>query len=609
MAKPKLTGGEVVKQFTSPIAPVQMVGGLFGMGPYKDEPENTMVEFTPTQQQAARAPVVSGENLSDEEMAQLEMYAAMNGMSLDDYIVMLQDQEHLQAPDIQHRAQVANSPEARQKRELEAAGAEAEAANESITARDRQDANDFWNNNVTTALDAQRTAAARQIAGNAQSEQELETGRNTLRSELAGTQARRQAGITGANAAATSATNTLNSQLGGYNQRQDAANDYFQSQLQQSNQAANQNRDQLTGDLMWQTMQGNENTAVHGNALDALNLEDQRSLANYMQTTNPFLAEQVARGSDSRYVQQQQDVHDRWKALSNPEITAQERFVAEQLRRKFENDDRGSREAAMADMRARGLNSGGQQIASQLASRQATAGDRVLAELGLSASAQGRAMGALQNQGDIAGQLRNADDAMRNFQDQYAQNDWTRRANLANQQQGLNQANTAQRGARQNDIYDAQRANLNDATNRSGMTFDAGRNTINDNSNRDAQGYDATTNTINNNSGRDISAFNATTGTINDNFGRDQYGWNSADTNANTNWGATTTVANARTTNRANEAGTASNVAGTNLSGAGTRATIQGGISQAERDDAAAREARRIRNAVGVMAPDDEDEN
>lgn len=160
----------------------------------------------------------------------------------------------------------------------------------------------------------------------------------------------------------------------------------------------------------------------------------------------------------------QMDVVSKYKALTSPEVTGQERYLAEIARRNFEAQDRGNREAVMQDLSQRGLNSGTLQIANNLAAQERLGQERTLAELGLQSNAVGRSMQALEgyagganslrggnqaaNQiyGGQAGALRNANDAInmfnkeqsqisQRFQNQYAQDEARRVGDLAGERQ------------------------------------------------------------------------------------------------------------------------------------------------------------------------------
>jgi hypothetical protein len=617
------TKQQVVDQFINPLQPFKNIGYATGIS--KPPPGPTTIETFAQPMNYVGAPTASVDINDPETRAQLEFYAALSGMSLQEYLdAQAAAGPVKQAPTINN--EYLRGVGDRQGNDTTSAGAIAQAQNtyttdsNTLNAANRKAQEDYFANTVTPALGAQQSAVANQQTANRLAESQLRSGGTTLNNALNATQAQRTQGISGANAAQTQALNSLTGQLNASNSAATAASSRLGTQLSQANTAQNNaltsfgnsvaNSNQLQtqqANLLGQAMaayndQGAEAADVFQFRMNELNNEDRAALASYVAKTNPMLAEQIARGSSDKYVQQQQDVYNKYKELSDPQITAQERFIAELARRQTEASDKSSRDAAYQAMKQRGSTSAGTQIAAQLANRQATAQDRVLAELGLSASAQQRAMGALQGQGTVAEQLRNADDKMRNFQDQYAQNDAVRRYQVAQGQQNSALASTAQQGNRQAQVFDANRATINDATNRSGMTFDAQNQSINANSARDAdyfdantatnnansgrnvQAFDASRSVINDNSGRNVAGYNAATGTNEANFARDQYGWNSADTNANTAYGTTRDQVATSIGNRAAEVGSASGLTGSAIGASGQYTNMQNGLTRAQQD-------------------------
>ena len=273
---------------------------------------------------------------------------------------------------------------------------------------------------------------------------------------------------------ATNSTNAANSQLGAG--LMDAANS--------SNAMQTAALGQLLGQVQSSNSQQDAALAQVQGQFASLNASDQAAYMQYLQETNPLMAQLVAQGSDPNDISNQQDVMQRYKDLSNPQVTAAERQVASQARQSFEAQDRGQREAVMQQLLGRGLNSGGLQIANLQGAHEQTANDRMNAELGLEAQAQNRAMGALAGYGTEANTIRSADDAERNFQDIYKQNEAVRVGNLAqqrnNQSLQTNQAIT----------------------------------------NRDQAGFNDATTSINNNFARDYTGFQATSQTANDSYYR-----------------------------------------------------------------------------------------
>jgi hypothetical protein len=318
--------------------------------------------------------------------------------------------------------------------------------------------------------------------------------------------------------------NELAAQAASSNQALSAANDTFQGQLQDLNQRQDQANDLFQGQL------------------GELNGLDRSSLSRYMGETDPLMAAMHAQGSDPADVARQQDVINRYEELSHPQVTDQERLVAELARRKFESDDQSNRQALMQQLRGRGLQSGGLVVAGLQSANQQTANDRQIAELGLNAQAQQRAMQGMAGYSDSSNVLRNADDAMRNFQDQYAQNDATRRQNLAGQRETINLAETNQETGRDTTGFNAATTTNNNNTTRDSLGFDANRGTIADNYGRDESVFNAGTTTNNNNWTRDQGVFDAGTTTNNNNWSRDQGVFNAGTQTNEDNFGRTDTA-------------------------------------------------------------------
>lgn len=189
-----------------------------------------------------------------------------------------------------------------------------------------------------------------------------------------------------------------------------------------------------------------------------------------------YLKGDIEHGGD-----EQREAMNRYKALTSPEITAQERYLAEIARRSFESQDRSNREAVLQDLSMRGLRSGGAEIASALANQERLGQDRTLAELGLQANAVGRSMQALQGYSQSASNLRAADlQAMGLYVDATGQ---LRSMNDAVGMFNTNQANTVNmfnaNAANQNSQFNANAYNQN-------QMFNAEQNNIASRFNADA---------------------------------------------------------------------------------------------------------------------------
>lgn len=661
-------------------------------------------------------PTPAQPNMSDPTVSgQVDFWSGVDGTTPEQTLQSWQNNPGtmggVQAPQLQHEAAI-GSPSAKNDAIVQALTDNAQKIGD-VSTQGAQKSEDYFNQTVQPALGKFTTAQGDQITADRAAEQQLQAGGTALNSSLNATQGQRTAAINSTNAAQSAGLSTYQGQLSQANSAQNAAMGQYTGQLSASNAQQTAALKALQGQLsasnaaetgayygyqdkldasnnemstanqgfqgqlsglndradqaafeLGQSMDGyNEEGDWNANNLEThlgnLNGQDQASYQRYLEQTNPLLAAQTARGSDPKYVGQQQDVYDKYNKLSNPEVTAQERFIAEAARQKTEGQDKSSRDATYAQLQARGLNSGGQQIAAQLAARQSTSQDRVLAELGLESNAVGRSMTAMQGAQGAADSLRTADDSMRQFQDQYAQNDAVRRMNVSQNQENTGLATTAQLGQRENDIFGAKRANINDKTTRTGMAYgaesdaitgntnrdalgwNANATTINSNSNRDSQGYQAQTGMINNNSNRNITgynastqttndnsnrdsqAYNAKTGTINDNTSRNTLGYNAltSTNDANftrTNGGLTAADRNAgvayqtiqnntgmSTGNRAAESGTAGQGVGLGLAATGGYTGIQQGKTQAQID--------ALNQILGTkiigQATQDEDEN
>lgn len=573
--------------------------------------------------------------LSDEEYGQLEQYAAMSGMSVEQYVQFMQTvPQTQQAPTNAYRKAMGQDTTGGGKADIGQMTRSNATQTNNITNENTTKQQAAFDKYVAPQTTAFNTAAANQISGNREAEGIIKNAGSTLNSSLDATQKQRTAAIGSTNASQTQALNTLLGQNQAANQfqtqsnntyqgqlssataAQNQANSKFQGELGQYNQQANANNAQFQGQLsglsaqqsaansalQGQLHQSNQDQLVANEAftgaaqggiasqneanrqlqtklgqydeagddyarqlstdLGELNTEDKNYLTKYMQNTDPLLARREAQGSDPKYVQQQQDQYDLYKSRSGVGVTGEERFLAEELRRKNENDDKSSRDATYEQMKARGLNSGGQQIAAQLAQRQSTSSDRALMELGIQANAVGRAERNTAGAAGVANQLRNADDGMRQFQDQYAQNESQRLQGVAQGQVNTQMANTAQRGGRDKDIFTGLNMNLQNKTGRAGMGFDANSQTNQFNLGANNQIFQNTTATNNANTGRNIAGFDATTQTVNGNTGRASLGFEAGRNTINDNTNRSTLGFNANTTT--NDSNTARATAGFN---------------------------------------------
>jgi hypothetical protein len=103
---------------------------------------------------------------------------------------------------------------------------------------------------------------------------------------------------------------------------------------------------------------------------------------------------------------------DKWWGLSDPEITAEEKFIYEKQRLVEEQDRRASMDAALRNLSSRGMLSSGHEIGAMLGSQQQTSQNRLLGDLGAQANAIARSQNSLAQYSNLATNMRNASDAL-----------------------------------------------------------------------------------------------------------------------------------------------------------------------------------------------------
>lgn len=107
----------------------------------------------------------------------------------------------------------------------------------------------------------------------------------------------------------------------------------------------------------------------------------------------------------------QREVYDKYKSLSNPEMTAAERAILAQSQRYYANQDKANRDAVSRDLEDRGVMSGAGLIAGQQAAQQRLGEERVAGTLGAQGEAVRRAFSALQGMETSSNSLRAGDQA------------------------------------------------------------------------------------------------------------------------------------------------------------------------------------------------------
>lgn len=110
----------------------------------------------------------------------------------------------------------------------------------------------------------------------------------------------------------------------------------------------------------------------------------------------------------------QYDALNRLREFSDPQVTAVEKYLQEQARTAQERDQRGHREAALRDMAARGVRSGGAEMAALLGGQEISSQNRLMSDLGTQAGAVMRALEATGKYGGLASDL-----SQQTFNEQY----------------------------------------------------------------------------------------------------------------------------------------------------------------------------------------------
>jgi len=398
-------------------------------------------------------------------------------------------------------------------------------------------------NSAAASTNAANTGLANQLQGAASSTNANQTaalGQLLNQNSQSNAQQNQHFGtLSNANAASNSRQNQILNTYVGQNEDSNVAQIDAMNDLLLKNQLANQqqnlNASNLNYSNRFHNSQQNATLQAFQSEFANLNAADQRNYMTYLQETNPQMAQLVAQGSDPSLVQNQQEALGRWKDISTPQVTAQEQLLAELARRKFETGDRSSREAVMSQLAGRGLQSGGLVIAGQQAEQQQLGQDRVLAQLGLQASAVNRGMTGLQGYTDTASMLRNADDSVRQFQDQYRQSEALRTSNLAQNRANTGLNTTNQQGIRSQAVYDAGTQTTDRNAARDLVNYNANTETVENNSNRDLTGYNAQHQSIGANANRNLLSYNAGTETVNNNSDRDQSTYDAGTETVNNN--------------------------------------------------------------------------
>lgn len=137
--------------------------------------------------------------------------------------------------------------------------------------------------------------------------------------------------------------------------------------------------------------------------LDELNqLYDAQSPLGFYDQMGDLESQAAKAKADPRARSAQFSALDKLKGWTSPQVTAVERFLQEQARSAEERDQRSHRDAALRDMAARGVRSGGAEMTALLGGQAQTSQNRLLSDLGTQAGAVNRALQATGAYGDLA---------------------------------------------------------------------------------------------------------------------------------------------------------------------------------------------------------------
>lgn len=170
----------------------------------------------------------------------------------------------------------------------------------------------------------------------------------------------------------------------------------------------NERRDEVTGEL-------GGDLSEFERASEGADYSDRQALSQYlseMSGYDPLAASDYVGDYESGGAgfEAQEDALGRFRALSNPQVTAEEKFLQEQARVAEERDRRSAMDAALRDLEARGARSGGAEIAALTGAQDLTSQNRLMSDLGTQANAVNRSMRALEGYGSTASDMRGSED-------------------------------------------------------------------------------------------------------------------------------------------------------------------------------------------------------
>lgn len=198
-------------------------------------------------------------------------------------------------------------------------------------------------------------------------------------------------------------------------------------------------------------------------AADAANRGDKRALAQFLKQTDKLteIDPHVFDGpisSSAEDIGHQEAARDKFKELSDPSITASERYILESARLDEEQGRRAAMEAQLSQLSARGARSGGADITAMLGAQQQTSQNRAIQDLGALAQAQERAQRNLEGYAGQSNTMRSANDEILRFN--------------AMQKESYEQFADGMRERQQNDAHNRNRDRFDATTNVNDSTYD-----------------------------------------------------------------------------------------------------------------------------------------
>lgn len=175
-----------------------------------------------------------------------------------------------------------------------------------------------------------------------------------------------------------------------------------QPQLQTAGDAANKGEYGALGDLSGAA--GNANSAEDAAIQDLLS--KMPGAVKPSAYTGDVTSQAAGATADPDAIKYQNQALAKLSGLTDPTVTAKERFLEMQARVQEEQSRRAAQQAALADLARRGMRSGGAEIAALNGAQQTTSQNRLMQDLGTNAGAVDRAMMATVGLGNLSSKAR-----------------------------------------------------------------------------------------------------------------------------------------------------------------------------------------------------------